>query len=126
MVEKGWNLFGSRDDVAHALGFGRVLEHQRIEQCIADQLDVDRGVVPVTPDGIETEQRQLDLAHHDVVIGAIFGREFLAARGGAQASADGLVELLLSSERRGAEIIQLPVEIYALVLVIPGRRRGNR
>ena len=73
LIEKRGDLFRSRDDVADALGFRRVFQTQRIEQRVANQLDVDRGVVPVALDGIEIEQRQLDLAHHDVVIGAIFG-----------------------------------------------------
>ena len=42
-----------RDDVPHPLEFWSVFEHQRIEQRVADQLDIYGGIVAIVLNPVE-------------------------------------------------------------------------
>ncbi len=72
-------------------------------------------------DLVEFEQRQVHLVVDDLVIGAIFGRERVLLDGG-QAIVKIGIELVLLVDAGRAEVVELVLQIHALVLVIAGLR----
>ncbi len=109
----------ARDDGPVARGFGRVLEHKRAEQRVAQQLDVKSRLVPPVLDGVEFEQRQRHLVLHHRVVGLIFRRETGDVEP-VQAHVDVAVEAPLALDARFAPVVELLVQRDAAVLVIAG------
>ena len=62
----------ARDDLADALGFGRVFEHVGGEEGVAQGFHVHLGVVERSVDLGEVEQIEGDLVLQDGEVGAVF------------------------------------------------------
>ena len=58
----------------------RVFQHKRIEQRVANQLDVDGRIVAIALDLVELQQRQIDRVIDDLKVGALLGRERILVR----------------------------------------------
>ena len=64
-----------------ALLLGRVRKDEGVEQRIANGLDVYRRIVPVALQRVELQHCVIDLVLDDVVVGAVFGVQFIHIHG---------------------------------------------
>ncbi len=88
-----------------ALLDGRVVEHVGREQGVADELDVHRGIVLETLDGVEFEQAQASIALDDVEVGLLLFVEFRGVHSGG-AVLYAFAESALLLETGGAVVIK--------------------
>ena len=73
LIEIERRLLQARDDAADALRLGRVLQHEGVEQRVAERLDVHRGIVQRAVDCGQVEQGEAGLVLQDGEIGAVLG-----------------------------------------------------
>jgi len=110
--------------VVEALFKRRVIEHVGREQGVAYQLDIYRGIVLETLDGVQLQQTQAGVAFDNVEIGFLFLIELGGVkRGGAVLDAGTKLALAIDSGR--AVVVEKFIERGAVVFMVTGARRSS-
>jgi len=135
LVEEARGGGEAREDVAEADVPGRVLVGEGLEECPAEQFDVDGGVVPVILDTVVFEQLERDLVVDKLPVGGVLGAERDERNLAAEALAEFGIRTAQVGDAGGADVVEQGIERDGLagfgveVLVIPGLRgigRGER
>ena len=126
LVEIQRHLLQAGDDVLEALRLGSVLEHRRVEQRIAERLDVQSRIVQGRVHLVQVEQRECGLVLKDGEVRLLLGRKLVEAQQ-AQPLLEPGVKAALVVDGLGAEVIQFLVEALFAVFVQPdaGREGGG-
>ena len=81
--------------------------------------------MPIALDLLELQQREVHLVVDDLIVGSVFGRKRVLLDGSQSIVKIG-IELVLLVDARRAEVVDLFVQLHALVLVIAGGRGRDR
>ena len=108
------------------LGQRRIFQYQRIEQRVAHGFHVSGRIVQVTLNLVVLEQRERDLVLDNVVIHARLGRQRFGLHVLLQSCAKLRVIVSLAIERGRTDIVELFIQVLALVAMQPAGRRRHR
>ncbi len=100
---------------------GRVFQHKRAEQGVADEFYVRGRVMPVALNFLLVLEGKVDRIFNNQIVGAILGGQRLLVDR-RKPGLEPLIEISRGVQAGGAEIVEFRVQVDALVLVIAGLR----